>query len=702
MTVGLLAAMASRPLGGQEPQFRAATDLVSVDVSVHQGDVPVRDLTAADFRLTDNGVVQRIEIVEGAAMPVDVTLIVDTSAGTGGGVTGRMSDGEIRNQLRRNVAQMAQLLRPDDHLRLVTSDTYLRQVITATAGVAIDTTMPANLAVLGQASTYDALAAALMLPVGPTRRHLVVAWVKPVDTMSIADEMAVREVARSADAVLHIIERDLFVMRAGSAPIIAPLDARLAAAQSGDATGGSSSAPFGGPAPLPSTPGPITAANLGETDRNETQFHTRSWRPFSRVSPPLLPELAALTGGTHRGTGVLSDFDAAEVFKGIFDTFRQGYVLRYRPQGVRREGRHELLVTVPRYPEATIRARRSYEVESETPANAADSRSTPADRRPNAGAALAVPTSMADLVPLFERGDDDAFRNGVRQAPNLRRFLRDYQTAETPWPAHPRLEALFVVNLAAAGMLSDDEETRDEAVTLLMRHAGLVRHPLGADRFECAWYVAAVSGAQAAYLADVTSSLAGQALERCPNEGRLHLARAIATDQLWSIGAARARISGDAPRNLDITAVLDGYTSAIDRAPAVASEAAVRAAWAAYRARDLQRSLAELQRVTQPGQEPIAIYYRHLIGAQVLRHLDRADDAIASYRAALAAWPAAQAARVGLMTLLVERGDLAGAGMLSEAIQTAPPNQIDPWWVYWVGDYRSFSQQLRNLRELAG
>ena len=404
LMVGVVVAIASRPVRGQQPQFRAITDLVSVDVSVHQGDAPISNLTPADFRLTDNGVVQPIEIVEGATMPVDVTLIVDTSAGTGGAGTSRISDGEIRDQLRRNVAQIAQLLRSDDRLRVVTSDTYLRQVIATTTGASVDATMPAGLAVLGQASTYDAIAAALMLPVDPTRRHLVVAWVKPVDTISVADEMAVREVARSTDAVLHIVERDLFVMRPGSAPIIAPLFKRLQAAQQADATGAESSGTsFGGPAPPPSPPRPATAADLGEKDRNETQFFTRSWRPFSRVSAPLLPELAALTGGTHRGVGVLSDFDAAEVFKDIFEAFRQGYVLRYRPQGVRREGRHELVVTVPRHPNATIRARRNYAVEAEGPSNAGDSASTSAARAAVAGAATAAPSSINDLVSLFEQ-----------------------------------------------------------------------------------------------------------------------------------------------------------------------------------------------------------------------------------------------------------------------------------------------------------
>ena len=40
----------------QNAQFNARTDVVLVPVSVLKGREPVRDLTAADFELTDNGV----------------------------------------------------------------------------------------------------------------------------------------------------------------------------------------------------------------------------------------------------------------------------------------------------------------------------------------------------------------------------------------------------------------------------------------------------------------------------------------------------------------------------------------------------------------------------------------------------------------------------------------------------------------------
>ena len=43
------------------PQFRSMTTRVGVDVSVLAGNVPVPDLTSADFALTDNKVPQQIE-----------------------------------------------------------------------------------------------------------------------------------------------------------------------------------------------------------------------------------------------------------------------------------------------------------------------------------------------------------------------------------------------------------------------------------------------------------------------------------------------------------------------------------------------------------------------------------------------------------------------------------------------------------------
>ena len=93
-------------------------------------------------------------------------------------------------------------------------------------------------------------------------------------------------------------------------------------------------------------------------------------------------------------------------------------------------------------------------------------------------------------------------------------------------------------------------------------------------------------------------------------------------------------------------------------------------------------------------------YFSQLIRGQILRALGRSDDAVAAFRAALATWPGAQSARVALMTLLVNRGEREEAAKLAEATQTASENEFDPWWTYWLGDFRTYPAMLDKLREL--
>ena len=65
----------------QEPAvFATGVELVYVDVFVTKKDAPVSGLEAADFRLKDNGVDQRVELVDRALVPTTAVLALDTSA----------------------------------------------------------------------------------------------------------------------------------------------------------------------------------------------------------------------------------------------------------------------------------------------------------------------------------------------------------------------------------------------------------------------------------------------------------------------------------------------------------------------------------------------------------------------------------------------------------------------------------------------
>ena len=61
--------------------------------------------------------------------------------------------------------------------------------------------------------------------------------------------------------------------------------------------------------------------------------------------------------------------------------------------------------------------------------------------------------------------------------------------------------------------------------------------------------------------------------------------------------------------------------------------------------------------------------------------------------------PEAQSARVNLMNALLLRGDIAAAQAVADNIEVAP-RTADPWWTYWLGDFRWFPADVTLLRGL--
>ena len=104
--------------GGQQ-LFRSGVDAVVIPASVRNGNKPVTGLTAADFELRDNGVVQELQNVSAEKIPIDVTLLLDLSSSV---------DGPMLRRLKAAVDDTASLLRSDDRIRLVAVSQVLREV----------------------------------------------------------------------------------------------------------------------------------------------------------------------------------------------------------------------------------------------------------------------------------------------------------------------------------------------------------------------------------------------------------------------------------------------------------------------------------------------------------------------------------------------------------------------------------------------
>ena len=180
-------------LDAKQAVFRARTESVAISASVKRGNAPVANLTANDFRLTDNGVPQSVEAVTIESVPLDVTLFMDTSGSTAGAL----------DRMKSNVITIAKMLRPDDQFRLMT------------IGLSVDTPVPwqragspisLNMkAVPGISLVYDALFVALAHTPATGRRHLIVAMTDGRDCGSLLDGARVLDASGRSEAVLHWI-----------------------------------------------------------------------------------------------------------------------------------------------------------------------------------------------------------------------------------------------------------------------------------------------------------------------------------------------------------------------------------------------------------------------------------------------------------------------------------------------------------------
>lgn len=182
--------------------FRSVTADIAVNVAVLAGNNPVGGLTASDFEVRDNGVLQRVREVAVEGVPLDVTVIVDTSGSTA----------RILQHLREEVREIVESLTPEDRYRLITIGTYVHEVLPMIARAE-----PLRSDLLqsgGLSSIYDAVGLAIMYRTHPGRRHLIAVMTDGYDTISSLGGQHLGDIARLSESVLHV----LLVSPASGAP----------------------------------------------------------------------------------------------------------------------------------------------------------------------------------------------------------------------------------------------------------------------------------------------------------------------------------------------------------------------------------------------------------------------------------------------------------------------------------------------------
>jgi VWFA-related protein len=180
----------------QQPSFRSSTLGVRVDVLVTDGHKPVGGLTALEFEVRDNGVVQSIQLVDAADVPLNVVLALDISASTTGA---RQADLIAASQ-----ALLAGLT-PVDRAALTTFSHAVVPRIALTADLAAIREALLRVTPSGRTAIMDGVYVALTTTVAQAGRSLVVVCTDGSDVSSWLRPDDVIESARRSNAVIYAV-----------------------------------------------------------------------------------------------------------------------------------------------------------------------------------------------------------------------------------------------------------------------------------------------------------------------------------------------------------------------------------------------------------------------------------------------------------------------------------------------------------------
>jgi VWFA-related protein len=195
--LALAAALGGQDPAPQPPTFRATTDAVSVEVSVHNRNRGVlTGLGATDFVILDNGVRQQVVDVSYGKVPIDVTIALDVSYS----VTGALLD-----RLRRAVVQLMGDLGKEDRLRLILFNMRVSRSVDFTKDVAAVERAIRAAQAGGGTTLLDAMSVALVSASSADRRQLVVFFTDGADSSSTTEPAVLTGVAQRTRATMTFV-----------------------------------------------------------------------------------------------------------------------------------------------------------------------------------------------------------------------------------------------------------------------------------------------------------------------------------------------------------------------------------------------------------------------------------------------------------------------------------------------------------------
>jgi len=193
-------AIAQQP---DQPAFRAGVDLVSLNVTVTDGDNRyVTDIEAEGFQLFEDGALQEVTFFNRTQLPIALALLIDTSAS----MTEKMSTAQ------EAAIGFAERLRAEDLASVIDFDSRIDILQDFTNSSDLLNTAIRRTSAGGSTSLYNAIYISLkeLGKIGATtadeiRRQAIVMLSDGEDTSSLVEFEEVLELAKRSDTVIYSI-----------------------------------------------------------------------------------------------------------------------------------------------------------------------------------------------------------------------------------------------------------------------------------------------------------------------------------------------------------------------------------------------------------------------------------------------------------------------------------------------------------------
>jgi VWFA-related protein len=294
------------------PVFRASVEAVTIDVFVHRNGKALRNLTAEDFEIFDNDVLQDVEIVPRELVSTSAILLFDTSESV---------QGEKLAHLKQAASSFLAGLEEQDEAALLTFSADIEKRCGLTSNHVTVLRALDSIQSQGGTALMDALYSGIKTAEG-LERPIILLFTDGRDSYSWLTEDQIMDAITESNAVIYAIST------------AAKDDVEAAWTLDRMARGTSTS---------------------GQTIAPKTAARDKS------LEVAFLESITDISGGAYIPIESASKLE--KHFADVLDEMKSRYLLTYSPSGERDEGWHDLEVKVKKGG-AEVRARSGYYLET--------------------------------------------------------------------------------------------------------------------------------------------------------------------------------------------------------------------------------------------------------------------------------------------------------------------------------------------------